>query len=139
MKKEFTILIADRNPHVREFLKREMVAEGYKVQLAENAREVIKKVYAEEPLDLLIIDLDLPDSDQHSILEKLQKRPSAFPVVVHTFIPKYLNHPALLDLAIIVEKEGNSIDRLKQVALEIRRKSQGRGIQDPQIRLDFGD
>jgi CheY-like chemotaxis protein len=37
----FTILIADRNPNVRELLKRELVAEGYSVQLARSSREVL--------------------------------------------------------------------------------------------------
>ena len=42
MKKDITILIADRNPHVRKFLQREMTTAGYRVQLADTAREVLK-------------------------------------------------------------------------------------------------
>lgn len=34
MAKKFTILTADRNRNVREFLKREMIAEGYRVKVA---------------------------------------------------------------------------------------------------------
>ncbi|MBU1398308.1 MAG: response regulator, partial [Proteobacteria bacterium] len=62
LKKMIKILIADRNSNVREFLRREMMAEGYSVELAENGREVLKWAYHREPADLLILDPDLPDA-----------------------------------------------------------------------------
>ena len=76
MKKEYKILIADRNSHVREFLKREMLAEGYIVQLAENGREVLKWTYSREPIDLLILDPDLPDAEESLLLKKAQAKNS---------------------------------------------------------------
>ena len=45
MKKEYTILIADRNPNVRGLLKRELENEGYLVKMAKNAREVLDWAY----------------------------------------------------------------------------------------------
>jgi CheY-like chemotaxis protein len=36
VEKEFKILVADRNQRVREFLKRELMAEGYRVRLAKH-------------------------------------------------------------------------------------------------------
>ena len=86
MEKEFKILVADRNQHVREFLKRELKAEGYRVWLAKNVQEVLKKVYHSETLDLLILDPDLPGTDKLSLLKKLQNRIPALPVVVHLLI-----------------------------------------------------
>ena len=71
MKQGFTILIADRNPHIREFLRREMMAEGYRARLAKNGREVLRLVYQRGPLDLLILDPDLPDAGEVPVLEKL--------------------------------------------------------------------
>ncbi len=56
MEKTYKILIADRNSHVREFIRREMLAEGYSVQLAENGREVLKWAYHRESADLLILE-----------------------------------------------------------------------------------
>lgn len=42
MEKKFTLLIADRNRNVREFLKRELIAEGYGVKVARNGQEILK-------------------------------------------------------------------------------------------------
>jgi len=122
-KEAFTILVADRNPHVRRFLKREMMAEGYEVRLAKSAREVLELAFDREHLDLLILDLDLPDAGNLDILQKLQERFPVLPVVVHTFLSEYVNHSFVLSSAAFVEKEGSNIDRLKTVVREILRKS----------------
>ncbi|MCD6298030.1 MAG: response regulator [Deltaproteobacteria bacterium] len=122
MEKEFTILIADRNPHVRELLKREMMAEGYRVRLAKNGREVLKQVYDHEPLDLLILDLDLPDAGEVHILENIEDRIPTLPVVVHSFVSDYANQPAVLSTAVFVEKKGSSIESLTKVVFEVLHK-----------------
>jgi len=124
--KAFTILIADRNRNVREFLRREMMAEGYEVRLAKNGQEVLRWVYGPEPLDLVILDLDLPDSadsNETAILEKIEDRIPTLPVVVHTFLSDYAHHPALLSTTAFVEKKGNSVERLKKVVSGLLRKS----------------
>jgi len=66
--RQFTILISDRNHNVREFLKREMMAEGYRVRLAKNGREILEWAYHHESIDLAILDLDLPDASVMAIL-----------------------------------------------------------------------
>ena len=123
MEKEFTLLIADRNRHVREFLRRELMAEGYRILLAKTGREVLKFVFNDERLDLLILDMDLPDAKEMSILERVEDRIPTLPVVVHTFLEEYLNDQVRLSTTAFVEKEGTNIDRLKQVVLEVLRKS----------------
>jgi DNA-binding NtrC family response regulator len=117
--RQFTILISDRNPNVREFLKREMVAEGYRVRLAKSGREVLEWAYHKEFIDLVILDLDLPDASEMAILPKLEDRIPTLPVVIHTFLSDYDNHPAVLNAVALVEKEGNSVERLKKVVAEI--------------------
>jgi DNA-binding NtrC family response regulator len=124
MREPFTILIADRNPHVREFLKREMVAEGFRVKLAKSGREVLKLIFNQENLDLLILDLDLPDASELSVLEKVQDRIPTLPVVVHAFTSDYSEeHPAVSSATAFVEKRGSNIDRLKKVVSEVLRRS----------------
>jgi DNA-binding NtrC family response regulator len=119
---EHTILISDRNRHVREFLKREMTAEGYRVRLARNAREVMYWAYQPERLDLIILDSDLPDAGELGLLEKLENRIPALPVVVHGFYLDYAYSPTVMNAAAFVEKRGNSVERLKKVVLEILQK-----------------
>jgi DNA-binding NtrC family response regulator len=121
VKKKYKILIADRNPHVREFLKREMEAEGYDVRLAKNGREVLTWAYHKEQIDLLILDLNLPDENELCIPEKLQDRIPALPVVVHGFFSDYSDHPDIFNKTSLffVEKKGNSVERLKQLVFDI--------------------
>ena len=118
-KNEFTILIADRNPNVRELLKREMMAEGYRVLQAKNSREVLKQVFSQTPLDLLIFDLDLPDAGEVEIFEKLNDRIPQLPVVLHSFQTDRFNFPEAIISAIFVEKRGNSVERLKKVVSQM--------------------
>ena len=122
MGRQFTILISDRNRHVRELLKREMVAEGYRVRLAKNGREVMEYAYDHESVDLVVLDLDLLDTSGLPILQKLEDRIPALPVIIHAFLSDYANHPALLNVAAFVGKEGNSIERLKKVVAEVLEK-----------------
>jgi len=122
VEKEFKILVADRNQHVREFLKRELKAEGYRVWLAKNVQEVLRKVYHSETLDLLILDPDLPGTDKLSLLKKLQNRIPALPVVVHTYLADYTDYTNELNKLAFVEKSGSSVENLKNMVHEILRK-----------------
>lgn len=121
MKKEFNILIADRNPHVREFLKREMTADGYRVQLAENARQLFKWIHHNDHLDLLIIDPDLPDTDVSSLLFQLRGQFPLLPVVVHTLLTEKFDHSGSWSDFPFVEKQGGSIEFLKKLVVDILR------------------
>jgi CheY-like chemotaxis protein len=119
---KFTILIADRNRHVREFLRRELIAEDYCVEVAKDGREVLIMINAEKPPDLLILDLDIPFVGGLAILESLQDRFPPLPVVIHSFLTEYSNHPVVQRAATFVEKRGN-IDRLKSAVVDVLRKS----------------
>ena len=118
MKQEFTLLIADRNPHVRMFLQREMTAAGYRVWLADTGREVLKRAFHGEPLDMIILDPDLPDADEAQVLKHLLDRIPVLPVVLHTYPPEHGSNSKDLNGVIFVEKKGSSVERLKQVVHE---------------------
>jgi len=115
VKTNFTILIADRNPNVRTFLQREMTAAGYRTLLAENAREVLKLAFQRKPLDMIILDPDLPDADETQMLKHLMDRIPVLPVVVHTYPSEHGNDSTDVNDFIFVEKRGSSVERLKQV------------------------
>jgi len=124
LKQTFTILIADRNPNVRDLLKRELVAEGYHVHLARSGREVLDCVDdATRSPHLVIMDPDLPDMEELSLLEAIRRQRPDLPVVVHTFLAEYINHPIVLSSAAVVEKDGRHVDRLKDVVHELLTKA----------------
>jgi DNA-binding NtrC family response regulator len=117
--KEFTILISDRNKNVREYLRRELESEGYRVQLARSAREVLGKVYQNEFIDLVILDPDLLEGEETGLLEKICNRVPALPVVIHSFSTDYRDRPNALNGVHFVEKDGNSIEHLKEVVVRL--------------------
>lgn len=123
MRKGYNILIADRNPHVRELLRREMTLEGYRVQLAKTGLEVINYTLEQDFFDLLILDPDLPDIDKSFLLKKLGERIPPLPVVVHSFLSENGEQQDILTTVTFVEKKGSSIDHLKEIVAEILEKA----------------
>lgn len=113
MSKRYHVLIADKNPHIRDFLKREFTTAGYVVRLAESSAQLLKMVYGPTRLDLLIIDPDLPDVDLSVLSRKLQDRVPQLPVVLHTLDTQVEKLRLPLRLAQLVEKNGCSVENLK--------------------------
>ena len=121
-KTNFTLLIVDKNPNVRGFLKREMEAEGYSIHLAENGRQTIQWIHRQTPVDLVVLDPDLPDTDKCEMLTSIWGHLPPLPTVIHTFASIYNECSQCGSLpaeAVFVEKRGNSIERLKQVVFDI--------------------
>ena len=123
MEFKHTLLVADRNQHVRDFLRRELSREGYRIQLTRNARELLRLAFGRDPVHLLIIDPDLPGADDVDILKTLGDRLPALPLIIHGFISDYEEMPSLPEKAVVVEKGGKSIERLKAVIAEILQKT----------------
>ncbi len=122
MRKNITILIADRNPHVREFLSHELRSEGYRVEEAKDGREVLRTIQNDRPQDLLILDIDMPYVSGLTILEDIQRRESPLPVIIHTYLTEYEKHPAVQKAAGFWEKRGNNIDGFKASVAEVLSK-----------------
>src|SRR5208337_5636126 len=113
MKKIFTILVADGNRNVRDFLRRELSAEGYEVAVAGDGGQILAEIERENGVDLLVFDLEMPDADSSKIFEKIQKRRPPLPVVIHTFLTEESERDFSLNRGEIdIEKSGN-IEHLK--------------------------
>jgi DNA-binding response OmpR family regulator len=118
MNGEFHILIADRNRHVREFLQRELRADGYCVQVARDGREVLLTLNGKHSPDLLILDLDIPYESWPALLGQIRRVAPTTPVVIHTLLTEFVGHPDLREVAAFLEKSGNT-DMLKKVVREV--------------------
>lgn len=112
------ILIADRNRHVREFLRRELGAEGYQVEVARDGRELLDRLDADDPPHLLILDLEIPYLDELEIWARLKDRQPPLPVIIHTFLPEYPTQLTVPLAAAFLEKKGDT-DELKAVVAEV--------------------
>ena len=108
MNGQFVILITDRNRHVRDFLRRELAAEGYRVLVARDGREVLACVQGEGAPDLIVLDLEIPMVHELSLLERLRKRANSIPVVIHTFLTEWTPAAGEERAAAIVEKSENT-------------------------------
>lgn len=118
MKKTFTILIADKNRNVRDFLRREFSAEGYKVAVAEDGERILAEI---DGVDLLVFDIEMPDADSSRIFERTQKRRPPLPVIVHTFLTEESERASCSKGEIYIEKSGN-IDHLKAAVADMLKK-----------------
>ena len=95
-----------------------MTAAGYRTRLAENARQVLKLAFQGEPLDMIILDPDLPDADETHMLEHLLDRIPMLQLIMHTYPSEYGSGLKDKKDVVFVEKGGRSVECLKQVVYE---------------------
>jgi CheY-like chemotaxis protein len=120
MNHSFTILIAERNRHIRDFLKRELPLDGHSVRVADNSTELLRLINGDATLDLLILDLDIPVLKSLDVLRHLQERTPPLPTILYCFSAEGLD-PHLRFLAdAVLEKNGN-IDALRKGVLRVLR------------------
>lgn len=81
------LLLADRNRHVREFLRRELAADGYLVRVARDAQEILEMLAHGEMPNLLILDLEIPYLAEVRLLEQLRSLYPTLPVLIYSFQP----------------------------------------------------
>ena len=125
MERRFTILVADRNRRIREFLMREITAEGYGVVLAEDNNDLLRIIRQDDTLDLLILDDELIVQDESRIVEQLGNRVPRLPLIVHSFSTECVEPSLTREAAALVEKKGNigelknAVDRVLQASIRI--------------------
>ena len=120
MNRPVILLIADRNPHVREFLKREMMAEGYQIRLVKSGQELIDDVHnPNTPPDMVILDPDLPDTTDLSLVHHIHQIVPGLPIVIHTLQTEMIHQLDAVHPVIFVEKKGSSVDHLKQAVKDL--------------------
>jgi two-component system KDP operon response regulator KdpE len=74
------ILVVDDEPQIRRFLRISLGAHGYDIVEAARGEEAVAKA-AIEKVDLIILDLGLPDVDGHSVIEQVRSW-SQIPIIV---------------------------------------------------------
>jgi DNA-binding response OmpR family regulator len=79
------VLIVEDDPRIASFLNKGLRAEGYVTSVATNAVEA--NTYAEAmaaDLNLVLLDLGLPDGSGTGVLQRLRQRQSDVPVIILT-------------------------------------------------------
>lgn len=76
-----TILVVDDEPPIRQLVTRVLERRGYRVVTCQNAAEAQA---VSEPIDLLVVDLVLPEVNGRQLTEALRQRQPKLPVVLMT-------------------------------------------------------
>jgi DNA-binding NtrC family response regulator len=77
------ILVIDDEPDIRDSLEALLSFEGYRVELAPNATEGLKRAEA-TPYDLILLDLMMPDKSGMQVLEEMRQRDRDTPIFMLT-------------------------------------------------------
>ena len=96
------VLIVDDEPAIRRLLRTSLVAQGYRTLEAATGAEALSALGASlgegrEPVDVVLLDLGLPDMDGMDLLRRLRAA-SAVPIVVLTSREDERTKVAALDL-----------------------------------------
>ena len=85
-----TILMVDDEPHldilVRQKFRREIKSGEYNFHFARNGVEALRTIEATPEIDLVITDINMPEMDGLTLLEKLdQKRPDLRAIIISAY------------------------------------------------------
>jgi two-component system, OmpR family, copper resistance phosphate regulon response regulator CusR len=77
------ILVVEDEKKLAAFLKKGLAQEGFAVEVAHAGEEALQKIQ-DDPCDLVILDVNLPDRDGLSVLKRLRALGHATPVLMLT-------------------------------------------------------
>lgn len=84
-----TLLVVDDEENIRILYKRALEDEGYNVILAENGKETLEKI-DKENIDLVVLDIKLPDINGMEILKIIAKKEKHIPVLLNSAYSGYV-------------------------------------------------
>jgi DNA-binding NtrC family response regulator len=78
------LLVVDDEPLIRWFLANGLSTAGYEVVAVDSGREAVFAFGEGDQVDLVLLDLKLPDSDGLRILKELKTKDPSCPVILMT-------------------------------------------------------
>jgi DNA-binding response OmpR family regulator len=84
-----TILVIEDDDFLRELEQKKLAEKGYTVLAAENSTKAFEVINTTERIDLILLDLLLPEVDGFSILKGIRENPKATGVPVIIFSNLY--------------------------------------------------
>ncbi|MDH7570103.1 MAG: response regulator, partial [Armatimonadota bacterium] len=115
------LLVVDDEPQIRRALRSGLSASGYEVTLAATGEEALD-LAASQPIDLVILDLGLPDMDGQEVCRQLREW-SLVPIIVLSVRSSDREKVAALDLGAddYLTKPFNLSELLARVRALLRR------------------
>lgn len=109
------IFVVDDDSEIRESLGKLLRTEGYDVMLADDGQDSIKK-FSTKPVDLVLLDLSLPDSTGWDVFGILTTLNRALPIIIITGRPDQEKLARAAGAAAIMEKPLDVPRLLKTIA-----------------------
>ena len=116
-----TILLVEDKPNQQALYKMELEDEGFRVVLASRGWEALRKV-EEGGVDLVVLDLGMPDMDGIEVLARLVRANTGMPIIIYSGYEEF-RHTDLTQAADAYLVKCSDLDLLKA---EIRRVLQER-------------
>jgi putative two-component system response regulator len=69
-----TVLVADDSPQNIELLSR-LLSQDYRIKVATSGERALKLVYSDEPPDLILLDIMMPDLSGHEVCRRIKANP----------------------------------------------------------------
>ncbi len=92
-----TIMVVDDEPHIVRFTAMNLEVEGYNVVTAENGARALETLEAGHPVDLVVLDVMMPEMDGFETLRRIRSE-SSVPVIFVTVRGDEADRVAGLDL-----------------------------------------
>jgi two-component system KDP operon response regulator KdpE len=118
----------DDEPAIRRFLRTSLTAQGFQVIEAEDGKGALEEMRRHH-IDLLVLDLGLPDMDGFDIIERLRHSGSSVPILILSSRADETGKVKALDLGAddYVTKPFGVEELLARVRAALRHKMQSQG------------
>jgi DNA-binding response OmpR family regulator len=134
------ILIVEDEPKLASVIRRGLEEQGYQTLLAANAAEAIAAVRADH-LDLMLLDISLPDRDGHAVLAEARRVRRDLPVIMVTARDDVASKIDALNSGAddYITKPFNFDEFLARIRALTRRtdQAQGAGMTWPTLEIDL--
>jgi two-component system KDP operon response regulator KdpE len=137
------ILVVDDEPPIRRLVHTSLHDEGYRVAVAESGQQAVR-LAAQQPPDVVILDLGLPDMDGHAVLRQLREWLRA-PIIILSARDQEKEKVAALDHGAddYLTKPFSTGELLARIRVALRHAQRSATDQSPttikvgELRLDF--
>ena len=112
------LLVVDDEKNIRTLYKEVFEKDGYEVILASTGKDCLEKIKNTSGLDLLVLDIKLPDINGMEILAELSKAKNKIPVILNSAYVGYENDPNAWLAEKYIIKSGD-LSELKEKVKEV--------------------
>lgn len=109
-----TIIITDKNPHIRELISRELEMAEYKTFIIISPEQVLEKLCSIKTANLIVLDPEIVNENFTLFFNRLLKNSYNINIVIHAYAEwrEFFRDYKLINF---IEKNGTSISNVKKI------------------------